>query len=253
MITTGTSFNIFRLMKLIIIQAVCLISLFAFSSYGQYLYVPGSLNMPLATNKGEIKGTASLGNGGVELQGSYCIDSHMVVCINGMYGSRWASNTSGTVGCGYYTSFSSRGRFEIMGGGGYGVDFEWVEWLTYPGQLVEVNAKLPRVFVQADLGYVKNHVELGFGIRVSEIFYRGTVTTSLFGAHDSVISKTTNSLAGQELFLEPCIMVSFGGKNIKVHLSAGLSGMISGYEFRSYDILPTASLGVTFNILRKRQ
>jgi hypothetical protein len=226
----------------------------ALSSCSQYLYTPSSLNMPLASNKGEIKGSVSVGTGGIEMQGSYCIDSHFVVCITGTHGDQRFFNTLGNVACGYYKTFSGSGRFEILGGLGYGYTHFGLEYLTNPATLVEGYCQYPLVFAQADWGYVKNHVELGFGIRGSEIFNFGSETVSIIGVRDSVYSKITTSLVGQSFYLEPGLMASFGGKNVKVRLAAGVSQLISTEVLQHrgpYYIPAFGSFGVTFNLFRK--
>ncbi len=240
-----------------------------------YLYLPDNPNMPLASNKGEIKGNLALGTDGGEIQGSYCIDSHVVVCANISYSYIIAykagapadyppnkmGNYIGDISSGYYTKISHHGRFELLGGAGYGYTNSYAHniWEGLSNDpLVIANCRFAHLFAQADIGVVKRNIDFGFGIRLSDLLTSGTASFSTFDK-GNLVSTTNGTLNGSAAFLEPCIMLSFGADKIKLKLSAGFSARISGHEFpilenfdygSSYDPL-FASAGLEINLFRK--
>ena len=90
-----------------------------------YLYAPNTLNMPLAKNVCESKVKAYISTSDYGFQGSYAVDSHIVVVSDGSFykfANRYGndSRTLLNIGAGYFHTIAKNGCFEILGGIGNG-------------------------------------------------------------------------------------------------------------------------------------
>jgi len=218
--------------------------------------------MPLAGNKGEAKINLFAGMDGLSLQGSYCIDSHIVVLGGISSSSNYTEDgpstslTMGDIGAGYYERISKSGRFEVIGGLGYGstlCEGEIVGVSSSETQQINLRGNVIHLFGQADIGLVKKNIEFGFGIRVSNMTFNGkaSYTNSDSG---KVISVSNQNISGSPIMLEPCLMLSIGSKNVKWHLSVGGALNIAGLgypdQLGQYGPTFVVTTGITFNIFR---
>ncbi len=223
----------------------------------------GHLNMPLAGNKGEGKASLLAGIDGIGLYASYCIDSHLVVLANASTSQTHTDGppivfTNGDIGAGYYQKISKYGRFEVLGGGGYGsmscdgVTYQESNFNNY--QQISVQGNMIHFFGQADIGMVTENIELGFGLRVSNLNFSGN---SSYTNMDSgkVLNKMAYQIEGSPLYFEPCFMLAVGVSSVKLHLSVGGSFALNSIDNLSlYGLYsPTfyVTTGITVNIFRQ--
>jgi hypothetical protein len=250
---------------------VCFVSALSVSCT-PYLYIPNTLNMPLAGNKGDVKGNLYFGSGGVGVQGSYAADSHLVVIANfavldakgtSIFNSGIKPNTNDNfiadIGAGYFKKISPRGRLELLGGIGYGtanasvieVDGEFFR----PANRLELQGSFYRMFAQCDIGTVNENMEIGFGVRVSSIFMSGNYKVT---SGDSMRGNPVlydKPISGTAVLIEPCLNVGAGWKNAKLNFSLGYSGKITGMDVDpNYGLLYQYAFvtgGITINLFRK--
>jgi hypothetical protein len=247
----------------------CTVSLFA--SCTPYMYIPNTLNMPLAGNKGEVKANICYGSGGTGIQGSYAADSHLVVLADVTFQiekgvSTFSTNTQpntlnnviGDIGAGYYKKFNETGRFEALGGIGYGTanaSTTALALIFFPRERINLDAHFYRLFVQGNIGTVRENTEIGFGIRVSSIIMGGSYkVTSLDSSSGNQVlyNKTIN---GAAVMIEPCVSIAVGLENVKLNFSIGYSGKITGMDVdQNFGALYQPLLatgGITVNLFRE--
>src|ERR1017187_6703670 len=90
------------------------------------IYIPNATNIPLPNNKDELKVGGGMSSAGVYFEGSYALDSHIVVMAE--YAGISTTDTDATyfkynfgeIGGGYYSHIGGHGRFEFLGGFGIG-------------------------------------------------------------------------------------------------------------------------------------
>jgi hypothetical protein len=191
--------------------------------------------MPLPSNKGDLKASAYITEGGsYGFQCSYAMDSHIVVLADGAivnyvmdpFNQPWSDGpyiltdkvNSGDLGVGYYTKFGKYGRFEAIGGLGYGFSQYKMESDAWGYSKEELQSNYFRAFGRADIGIVNNNAELGFGIGFSSLYSGGNfITNAQF-----------QNLTGVGISLEPGLQLAVGLKNVKIICSTNLSVQVLG-------------------------
>ena len=236
------------------------------------LYVPAPPNMPLAGNKGEFKGDLFLYSNEFGLQASYAVDSHCVVLVNvtgqdARTGTTTVNNTNtyysttanfqGDIGAGYFKKIGQRGRFEAIGGIGYGgsktQNVITHSLLPLILSIDNINGNFAHLFAQCDVGYVNKNIELGLGLRFSNLNINGTFQSSYIGS--GTTPQYTTQLGGDALFWEPAIMFAAGFEKVKLNLSFGISNKLFGPDISSqygsiYQNM-AFSFGISCNLNRK--
>lgn len=131
-------------------------------------YTPNVVNVPLLTNKNEVQASLSVGTSGTDAQLAYALTNHIGLMTNWNYRNN-RTDTSDSYhyhnfiegGIGYYTSFSSQGRFELYGGYGFGnVD------IFYDLTSTILQAKFKRLYVQPNFGFSSSYFDIGFSPRL---------------------------------------------------------------------------------------
>ena len=182
-------------------------------------YTPNAVNIPLLTNKKEIQISGSTGLSGVEAQLAVGVTNHIGVMVNWNYRDD-TNDTTDTYhyhnffegGIGYYTTFSSLGRFEIYGGYGFGnVD---VNIQTIATQDI-VKAKFNRVFIQPNFGFSSQFFDLGFAPRIVYVMMNP----------ERLQYSTIN-----RFFVEPAGILRFGYRYMYLTSQIGFSIPLNGFE-----------------------
>jgi len=248
-----------------------------------YMYIPNSVYMPLAGNKGEFKGNICYGTSGTGLQASYCVGEHILVMTNiseynsvntetytpGLLNFPYSyNNFCGDLGLGYFHRLGNHGRIELIAGAGYGSANSNLEGappgyssIGFSGNLANyaLNGNFIHLFAQPDIGLVYKNYEFGLGVRLSELNLNGKYTIDQqTDSNKNFIRPIYNtSLNGSAIIIQPALMVSLGLEKIKLNLDLGYSGKLSGpnidakYGSVYQDFFVSA--GVTVNLFRDFQ
>ena len=133
-------------------------------------YTPNVVNVPLLTNKNEVQASIHGGFSGADAQLAYALTNHLGIMSNWNYRNSTNDTTDSyhfhnffEGGIGYYTSFSSQGRFEIYGGYGFGNVDVYYDMLAT--QAI-VQAKFKRFFIQPNFGFSSSFLDMGFSPRL---------------------------------------------------------------------------------------
>jgi hypothetical protein len=238
-----------------------------------FMYIPNTLNMPLAGDKGEVKGNLYYGSGGIGIQGSYAADSNFVVLMDMAFDSKKGTTTifngfsafqtrsgnfMGDIGAGYYNKISKGGRFELLGGLGYGTATGSSNTFgdISDGTKADLYARFYRLFAQGNIGMVRKNVEFGFGVRISSIFADGALTqTNLDTFSNNHPPPVKTIIHTTAVFVEPCLMLGVGLENVKLNFSFGFSGKVTGMnlplDIGSLYQPSFVTAGITVNLFRK--
>ena len=221
------------------------------SSCSSLQEVPNSLNMPLPEKIHEVKTRIDIGTGGLGLQASYAIDSHVVLISStkwnyafksatdqdggpiSIYHNEWVED----IGVGYFKKLNDKIRFEVMGG--LGLSFtkfsSLYENLDLAGDSYYddyFNGNIIHVFTQADLGIVHRAFALGIGVRLSDRYYTGNYENFQIinqgGFHQFTDDKYRLNV--NTFYVEPGIVASFGRGFLKYNIIFGLSINTTGFE-----------------------
>jgi len=252
-----------------------------FAGCSPYLYIPDSVYMPLAGNKGEFKGNLSYGTSGAGLQASYCVGDHILLMTNiseynsmnnnaytpGLLSFPYSyKNFSGDLGAGYFHRIGDHGRVELIAGAGYGSSNSNLEGappgysgIGYSGNLANytVNGSFLHLFAQPDIGLVYGNYEFGLGVRLSGLNLNGkySIEQQTDSNKNFVRAVYNTNLNGTTLIIQPALMVSLGLEKVKLNLGLGYSGKLSGPNIdANYGTVYQnffVSAGVTVNLFRK--
>ena len=251
------------------------------TSCSPYMYIPDSVFMPLASEKGEFKGNICYGTSGTGLQASYTIGNHLLVMTNiseynsvntgtytpGLLNFPYSyNNFSGDLGLGYFYKLGLHGRVELIAGGGYGSSNAFLEGappghsaVGYSGNLANyaLSGNFMHLFAQPDIGLVYGNYEFGLGARFNELNLNGKYSIEQQTDSNKTFSHPVynTNLNGTALVIQPALTVSLGLEKIKLNLNLGYSAQISGPDIDpKYGSVYQAffvSGGVTVNLFRK--
>jgi hypothetical protein len=212
---------------------------FLLQSCAPVLYMPGQLNMPMASGSKNGKVALYASSSGWGAEGSYALDSHIVVLADGQYSNSKliGSNKvySFNAGLGYFASLNGNDdspvtlvSLEFMTGLGYGradVNISYAKPLDLANARERdiLNGYYYRYFAQTDLVIKSKQIRIGFGIRFCDMMpkefnYRiittvnktGTSGSSTYVVSDEKLNTLQNTYA-----IEPAL-------NIMLKLSGGL-------------------------------
>lgn len=180
------------------------------------MYVPNAVPTPLLTEKGDSRIDVGVGLS-QNVQASYALTDHLGLMVNGLYQNVNSSTNSATElsedgdgiyrisrfvegGLGYYTLFNDEdGVFEVYTGFGKGETFDNKGSLN-PTYDPKTLARYSRVFIQPNVGIVRDHMEFCMGVRLSNVNF------------DDVLSESSELNQKQFKFgmIEPAITIKAG-------------------------------------------
>lgn len=219
-------------------------------------YAPNTANIPLLTEKDEMRINAFYASGseskfrGGELQVAYALKKNWGVMLNGFTGGRTENTgsydekghgTYGEIGLGYSTTFD-KNKFwvsEVYAGAGKGV----VESDYGMGDRSTIG--LTKIFLQPSLGFKSKHVEVGLSSRMGIVNWKTKESIIMYPKNADQLPDLQYVADHPSFFVfEPGFIVRAGGENVKVQTGFTLSN--SKISSRSSG----ASLGesCTFNL-----
>jgi hypothetical protein len=237
---------------------------FAFSSCSSLQEVPNALNMPLPAQRHDMKASISVGYGGLALQASYAIDSHLVLTSSTQWNynlltsvdadggpiSAYHKELLEDIGVGYYKKLSDYTRFEVIGGLGlsftrYNSSYESLDLAGDSYYNDYYTGNIIHAFAQADWGFVHRSFALALGIRFSERDYTGVYENYRDINHGATNIYLDNFYKSGifDFYVEPGLNASFGSGNLKYNIMLGFSFSTSGFNLNPY-ILPNVSLPI---------
>ena len=202
-----------------LVITLSLLSLFLISCT-QYYYAPNVQNVPLFTEKNDLRLAGSYGFGVsaryLELQSAYSASNHIGVMLNFMRASETIFDTYAGKGyyyegaVGYYKPIKPDGSFEVYGGfaisdqhhknGSSGGD----EYLTFT-----------KMFIQPSIGSTANGFDIAFSTRFSRVaFNKIDYTNFTYINSPSALDDLTNNKVS--FLLEPALTTRMGWKNFKI-------------------------------------
>ena len=193
------------------------------------IYYPNAPNIPLPGNKNELKAGVGIGLTSKYFEGSYAIDSHLVVLAN-YYGTDLKRNYFGEIGSGYYYSDYNGFKYDLVGGLGIGKvsDNIFNDEVSWSGKTDKYHYKLnndyKRIMIQGDMGFFYKYLESGFSVKAYSIYMGNThyELDTLYSYSKSWVSHYTY-IPFQSYFFEPALFLNIGFKHVKLHLCAGVS------------------------------
>ena len=200
----------------------------ALAGCSPYIYYPNAPNISLPYTKHDLKLGGGIGTDGLSFQGSYAIDSHVVILAN-YAGGDLKSNYFGEVACGYYYPIEGWARFDVLGGFGIGkvsdnelrtIGFSFE---NYPPQIhYQINNNFKRAMLQADLGFFNKNVEGGFSVKLTSVYMSNAFYEIDTVNHWTGPSKSHfTQIPYQSFFFEPAMFFNVGFKHIKLHFCYG--------------------------------
>jgi len=198
------------------------------------MYIPNTENVPLMTEKGDVKINISTTN----VQASYAVTDNIAVMANGYRRQSTWSDASDSIdsweytsnrflaegGIGYYKVISENFIFETYGGGGFGqVGFDYFD-VDYD---IENNfsANFSRFFVQPNIGYKNDFFEFAISSRISGLKFSGIKTN--YSLDDLIDSEVYQIDAPIYFFFEPAITFRLGYKWAKLHFQTIYSNKLN--------------------------
>lgn len=195
-------------------------------------YYPSAVYVPGVKNKNEGELNVFGGTSGIELQGAYAFNKHLLLMGDMKY--RQAGNVFHLSevdeslfaypriliegGPGYVNRFGDYGHFSLIGGMGMSYYNRWV-WQFDRG-INEFSGNYLKYFVQPSLG-----LHSDFGLAVASLRY----------VHLKI--EENNSLFELDL-LEPAMTISYGVPYLHFHLQAGYSFPIVENDAYYYKVFP---------------
>lgn len=244
-------------MKKTLYFAIIIAFLFALQSC-EIMYYPNMQNVPLFKEKNEVRASLSASN----VQAAYSVTNNIGIMVNGQFGSRsWNTTSENPVketkyeyssnrlfaegGVGYFMPVSTNGVFEIYGGAGAGkIDFKKEITETNYYEKYDLSANTMRFFIQPNIGYTNEVVDIAFSTRFAALKFYDLKNTFI---KDDLIDNDINDIDKPlYTFIEPAVTVRFGWKYIKFHTQVMMS-LKTNYESLNY--LPLSfNAGMHLNI-----
>jgi hypothetical protein len=208
-------------------------SVLAWSSCSPTLYVPNTLNTPLAGEKGDFKGvlgtmgTGLRGGSSVEMQASYAPGNNVVLMGSALF-MNWSNSAlfggAGNHrilegGAGYYKAFGrdeqgfAMGRVEVLGGFGLGRGSDTEVFIDLSGNRLtgSIQGRYSRIFLQPAIGLRTPVVDVSGAMRISSVNFSDIQQTIRQGS-------TLPSAPFGFATVEPALTVSVGYKYIKFYM-----------------------------------
>jgi hypothetical protein len=213
------------------------------SAWTPYIYLPNTLNMPLPEHKNDLKTVFNAGTDRMFVQASYALDSHVVVLADYTlhHNNINLNNYSYNVGGGYFSKLTPRYRFEILTGFGEGAGNVEMDQYILLGEFRRFSDRYfarsdySRFYLQGDIAREFPKVELGFGVRISNLFLNGNYKVNRtfrfpFVPSDSTATiENTNFDRSSILLMEPGFSLTAGAHHLRFNFNIGGSFALSPY------------------------
>src|ERR1022692_4513145 len=199
--------------------------------------------MPLPAQRHDMKAGISIGHGGLALQASYALDSHLVLTS----GTRWNFNADGytyhnelleDIGVGYYKKLGDNTRFEVIGGLGWSTTrftslYEVYDLAGNSYYNAYYTGNILHAFTQFDWGFVHRKFALALGIRFSERDYTGVYEyySDYNQPYIHIFNDNIYKSGIFDFYVEPGLTASFGSGKLKYNITLGFSFNGSGFVF----------------------
>jgi hypothetical protein len=231
-----------------------IVFLFAFTSCSHYYYIPPTQNIPLFTEKKEIRATASLGGGDeintFDLQAAYAITNRFAVMSNFMHGNGGSSSDGGKgnyidAGFGYYKPLEKHLIFEIYGGMGFCNQQHSYGESSGGTTISKGNADLSytKIFLQNSVGVTTKILDIALTNRCSFIAFN-KIKNRIDTLHFEYFYLDTIAKNKKSVLLEPSLTLRAGWKRIKLQVQFIYAANLSHPNLRFEDSKP--SIGITY-------
>lgn len=229
-----------------------LFPLLLLTACSNYYYAPNSHNVPLFKAKNEVraevKGITGDEFSGVEVQGAYSPAEHLGVIANFIYGGGGSSSGGGRggngfigeAGVGYFTELAPMFVAEVYGGAGMGSVINRYDSET------ESRFNIMRAFVQPNIGFTHNIVDIAFSLRFCYLRYnnlRLSYPSNQYIPYYELLNITSNP---DNILMEPALTIRLGWKYVKVQTQLTHSTNLTNRDIPMRNF--TASLGLCFSL-----
>jgi hypothetical protein len=217
----------------------CIFIILIFNSCTPYLYFPTTPNIPLPEKKHELNFNTGISTGGIYLQGSYALNSHLLVLAD--YARYGTENTTGyrhfwhcETGLGYFTSISKKFRLEMIGGYARGKvsGYEYQAPFTYTyhfKNIYDYNNDINRFFIQPDFAYISKGkdfcVKAGFSFKTSYLTMENLKYRIEQTNYDmtSIYYDSSLNLSNKALYFEPSAFIDGSIYHFDIKAGIGIS------------------------------
>ncbi len=227
--------------KTTILTALAVISIVMMSACAP-VYVPTAKHTPMLEEKGEMDLALQGGTNGFDVQGAYAITDKL-----GVIGAVSASDTEGSSsnsdhkhfvvegGLDYFKKLGERGRFEAIGGLGFGTSEAKGEYNFQGTQTLTAKGSFSKYFLQSNIGLETKAADVGLALRMTQMVFSKFET-----------SGTTYNDTKTGTFFEPSIFARLGWKKLKIETQLGFSAPFQQNLDFQYEPF-TLSLGVRYS------
>lgn len=192
------------------------------------VYVPNTYHSYLMDQKGDLHAAVYTGTNGIDIQGGYAVSENVGLVAAASFGKREDDTNSdgsldadfhkhnyGEFGLSYFHPFGGVGRFEALGGFGFGSAETVTQYDFFGPEVVRATGSYNKFFVQSNVGLETGALEAGVAIRLGQV---------VFNEFETSDETYGDSEAGT--FFEPGVFARVGWKNIKIESQFGLSGLL---------------------------
>lgn len=192
------------------------------------VYVPNTYHSYLMDQKGDLHAAVYTGSNGADIQGGYAVSEHVGVVAAASFGTREDENSGdgsldedfhkhnyGEFGLSYFRPFGKIGRFEALGGFGFGTAETVNQYDFFGPEVVKATGRYNKIFVQSNVGLETGAFEAGVAFRIGQVIFNEFET-----------SDETYGESEAGTFFEPGVFARVGWKNIKIESQLGLSGLL---------------------------
>ena len=188
------------------------------------MYMPNMENVPLMSEKGDMKFNLSSTNA----QASYAITDNIALMANGYKRDNSWTSAGDSVnfeytsdrflaegGVGYFRPLSDDVIFEVYGGGGFGqIAFDYID-VDFDIDK-RFSANMTRYFVQPNIGYKNEIIEFAFSSRLTALKFSG-IEAKNYTVQDLVTDDLFQIDKPTYFFFEPAFTIRLGYKWVKLH------------------------------------
>jgi len=183
------------------------------------VYVPNAYHVHQLDDSGDFSGGIYTGTNGLDVQAAYALNNSVFVLGAGSFGNSdyssedsYQSHRYAEGGVGYFKPFNKFGRFELLGGLGFGSSEASSKYFFFEPNEVTAKGNYSRVFIQANNGMERKHFDIGMALRLAHVSFGEFETTS------SVYEGSNSSV-----FFEPMLYVNVGWEKVKFVTQVGIS------------------------------
>jgi hypothetical protein len=242
-----------------IIYLLVLISSLALTSCAHYYYAPNTANVPLISEKNEVRVTGAYAAGresqfeGGELQAAYGITNHLGVQLNGFSAGR-TENTGdydesgkgiyAEAAAGYFTKFKGSNKWiaELYGGIGKGsVTNDY-------GLGDHSKVGITKLYLQPAIGFKSKNFEIAVTPKISYIHWK-VKDAMLITNHAPDINLDLDHIRQNpgHLAFEPALIIRGGLKNVKIQFAWSFTNLDKNSQSSGLAETENASVGLSVN------